>query len=932
MTRARDLADYISTGVSDTELDVLDGVTAGTVTASKALVVDANKDIASVRNITVDGTITLEGATADAFETTLTVTDPTADNTITLPDASGTVPLIDSSGHLIVENADPELHLISTDGDESKLEIRQTSVTDFWDVSVDSGNSTTSSALSFKVDNTTTSFMNASGTTIYNDLDIEGTNAVTDPASLSITSGTGEAKLTVSSADPKIGIGTTSPAVSLDIATTDAIQVPDGTTAQRPSSPANGMFRYNTTDGAFEGYAGGAWGSVGGGGGSASYTAYESISAGDAVSLRTDGKIEKTAGAVQDEDLFVAGDETLIYSAGSPSPEQNTGDMLYIPGTNKVIWIFADDTNTKTKAQILSVSGTTITKVGTDQELSAKKAKNLCAAWDDSTTDKFVLTICSGADGDDGFAYVCTVSGDTISVGTEYNISTEMGVARSQEPQVVYDKGQDKFLITSRDISNDGDMIVATRSGTTLSFGSKVRYETATSQRMGLVYDESISRSLICYTNGDTLTAKSITISGTTPSVAHSDTDTTVSWNNGYTDSAQRMAGDKSGRFVWHGRERAVLITATTSAVTFQDVHEVTENDGTTLETVKHGSIVYDPNATTGGLAGAFAYVFPSETATETYFGFIYEASSNTLDNTAKPELTDTGGSYLRQSQALQYVPSQGSLVIAGTFDDLASSAAGVRFAADTTNATEFVGFAEAAIATDASGDVTIIGGTNDQQSSLTTGAIHYLTGGGGLSTTATDFPLGLAKSATEIQVEATAADFNRVTPLMTKISTTTVSSSVSNVNITLPTSGYTSLRLSFANVKNATNTVAAQIRLSADGGSSFKSLYYATRNINSSVSDSQSSGTTLTISNTALSNSANTFLFGFIDIYMPTERSTAIQFNVGYSQSGSNQTEGNFGLATMVGDDSQVIANYIRFQFGAGNFDKGVFTLYGIK
>ena len=60
MTRARDLADYISTGVSDTELDVLDGVTAGTVTASKALVVDANKDIASLRNITATADITSE--------------------------------------------------------------------------------------------------------------------------------------------------------------------------------------------------------------------------------------------------------------------------------------------------------------------------------------------------------------------------------------------------------------------------------------------------------------------------------------------------------------------------------------------------------------------------------------------------------------------------------------------------------------------------------------------------------------------------------------------------------------------------------------------------------------------------------------------------------------------------------------------------------
>ena len=35
--------------------------------------------------------VIFEGATADAFETTLTVTDPTADRTITFPDITGTV-------------------------------------------------------------------------------------------------------------------------------------------------------------------------------------------------------------------------------------------------------------------------------------------------------------------------------------------------------------------------------------------------------------------------------------------------------------------------------------------------------------------------------------------------------------------------------------------------------------------------------------------------------------------------------------------------------------------------------------------------------------------------------------------------------------------------------------------------------------------------
>ena len=42
-------------------------------------------------NVKEDGTIIFEGATDDAFETTLTVVDPTADRTITLPNETGTV-------------------------------------------------------------------------------------------------------------------------------------------------------------------------------------------------------------------------------------------------------------------------------------------------------------------------------------------------------------------------------------------------------------------------------------------------------------------------------------------------------------------------------------------------------------------------------------------------------------------------------------------------------------------------------------------------------------------------------------------------------------------------------------------------------------------------------------------------------------------------
>src|SRR5210317_2217651 len=51
-------------------------------------------------NLFLKGSLTFEGSTEDSNETTLAVTDPTADRTITLPDATGTVVLKDTTDTL----------------------------------------------------------------------------------------------------------------------------------------------------------------------------------------------------------------------------------------------------------------------------------------------------------------------------------------------------------------------------------------------------------------------------------------------------------------------------------------------------------------------------------------------------------------------------------------------------------------------------------------------------------------------------------------------------------------------------------------------------------------------------------------------------------------------------------------------------------------
>jgi hypothetical protein len=84
-------------------------------------------------DIAVTGSVVFEGATADAHETTLAVTDPTADRTITLPDATGTVILnsnlnfpffkADGSSDTIALTADNKLPFVKSDGSASNIAL-----------------------------------------------------------------------------------------------------------------------------------------------------------------------------------------------------------------------------------------------------------------------------------------------------------------------------------------------------------------------------------------------------------------------------------------------------------------------------------------------------------------------------------------------------------------------------------------------------------------------------------------------------------------------------------------------------------------------------------------------------------------------------------------------------------------------------------------
>ncbi|MBV6646322.1 MAG: hypothetical protein KI790_12780 [Cyclobacteriaceae bacterium] len=57
----------------------------------------------------------------------------------------------------------------------------------------------------------------------------------------------------------RVSIGHFTPNVSLDIQGADAVRIPTGNTGTRPSSPAQGMIRYNTDSAAYESHDGASW-------------------------------------------------------------------------------------------------------------------------------------------------------------------------------------------------------------------------------------------------------------------------------------------------------------------------------------------------------------------------------------------------------------------------------------------------------------------------------------------------------------------------------------------------------------------------------------------------------------------------------------------------------------------------------------------------
>lgn len=280
------------------------------LTVSGDLTVQGTTTTINSSTIDVQTSFRFEGATADAHETILTVEDPTADRTVTIPDATTTLVGTDTTQTL----TNKTLTSPTISGSLSDLSIANTSTGDSLLLTTTEDSSTAGPVLTLKRNSASPAdadymgqikfkgendadqeityakitgkildasdgtedgmleyaFMKAgsqnisgrfrsdqfqllNGTSLYigtgGDITFEGATADSHETTLAIADPTSDRTITI---PDETGILVTKDSV------TGIIQLPAGTTAERPT-PVAGMMRFNSTTKRFEGYNGIEW-------------------------------------------------------------------------------------------------------------------------------------------------------------------------------------------------------------------------------------------------------------------------------------------------------------------------------------------------------------------------------------------------------------------------------------------------------------------------------------------------------------------------------------------------------------------------------------------------------------------------------------------------------------------------------------------------
>jgi hypothetical protein len=174
----------------------------------------------------------------------------------------------------------------------------------------------------------------------------------------------------------------------------------------------------------------------------------------------------------------------------------NFGTITFDSDSNQVVIAYKDSGNSGYGTGIVgAVSGTAIS-FGTAAVFASAEVGD-CSATFDSNENKVVVAYKVDGVGWYGTAVVGTVSGTAISFGTPVTFES----ATSEKIAATFDSNSNKVVIAYTDGGNSqyGTAIVGTVSGTAISFGTAVAFETARSDAIVATFDTNENKVVIAY-------------------------------------------------------------------------------------------------------------------------------------------------------------------------------------------------------------------------------------------------------------------------------------------------------------------------------------------------------------------------------------------------------------------------------------------------
>ena len=210
--------------------------------------------------------------------------------------------------------------------------------------------------------------------------------------------------------------------------------------------------------------------------------------------------------------------------------QTTSNTVIFDSNANKFLFMYqagASGEGDSGRARVGTISGTDIS-FGTEVTFESNATHRFCGSFD-TTANKIATGYVTG---DAFIARVATISGTDVTFGTATTVLAGAGNA-GQGQSVAYDPDNNKSVYVLSDTGNfnSGAAYVATISGTDITVGSKAKFVAAgavpeNERRPLVVYDTAINRPVISYVDfgvtGRPLTFKVGTISGTTISFGDS--------------------------------------------------------------------------------------------------------------------------------------------------------------------------------------------------------------------------------------------------------------------------------------------------------------------------------------------------------------------------------------------------------------------------